>query len=45
MTEPDGRGYYRDSQGRILYCPCCGASAPEGYPWETLNDGEPDPNA
>lgn len=35
---------YRDGQGRKLYCPECGASSPEGYPYEVLHDGKPDPD-
>jgi hypothetical protein len=35
---------YRDAEGRKLYCPQCGANAPEGYPYEVLHDGRPDPD-
>jgi len=33
----------RDDQGRRLYCPQCGGPDPEGYPYEVLHDGKPDP--
>lgn len=36
---------YRDDQGRRLYCPECGGPSPEGYPYEVLHDGRPDPDA
>jgi hypothetical protein len=40
LREPPKK--YRDDQGRLLYCPSCGANAPEGYPHEVLY-GSPDP--
>jgi hypothetical protein len=38
----DNDGDYRDDEGRLLYCPCCGANTQEGYPAELLY-GKPDP--